>query len=174
MRLLLRNTPKNKTVYAFPGNAQDKVFEGNNNLIKNGAKLILGADDIVKDYEKDGSLNPFNLEEVRECNMEEALNAYAVSALWQGDEVFSPKSRKKAENKTSVNNIDPDFIPKGLKNKKMIELYKKIPPSSDGCPVDFLVEGEFDLMTVMSTLLKLEVEGAVEMLVGDRVRRRQN
>lgn len=165
----------NKTVYAFPGNALDPLFVGNNYLIKNGAKLILGADDIVRDYEKDGSLNPFKLEEKRSCNMESVLSELKVSALWQGDDVFNPGKKKTVtsnENyKSQDENLNADFVPEGLRDKKLIKLYKKI-PCNDGCSIDFLVDEEFDLRAVMSYLLKLEIEGYAEMLPGDRVRRK--
>ena len=40
-----------KNIYAFPGDPDEPLSEGTNALIKQGAKLIEGADDILSDFE---------------------------------------------------------------------------------------------------------------------------
>ncbi len=164
-----------RRLYAFPGNANDKAFFGTNSLIKNGAKLITSADDVVSDYLDSGCLNPFMLKDRKEVNLELALSEYKISALWQGDDILSPPRNKKSSNvnknkeEATLSRASFEDTPDGLKGD-MLLIYKKI-PVKEGCTVDSLTGEGFDARRVASLLLRLEIGGYVEMLPGDRVKR---
>lgn len=174
---------QDRPVYAFPGNVGSPNSELSNLLIKNGAHLCTGADDIVRDFEKayPGILNPFKLEERMGVNMKEVLTSLEVSAVCPSDDIFKPaRSRaKKAKEDivpTNVGKADlseenapraeelPAFDPKCLK------IYKKIPTGVE-YPIESLTDEENDLRSVMKLLLKLEMGKFVVMLPGERVKR---
>jgi DNA processing protein len=54
-----------RIVYALPGNVSSPTSEVTNLLLKNGARALVSADDIVRDFETEyhGKLNPFKLAE---------------------------------------------------------------------------------------------------------------
>ena len=56
-------------------------------------------------------------------------------------------------------------------DKDTVKLYSKIPLEGD-CSVESLVDSELPIRTVMRGLLKLEMGRFVEMLPGERVRRK--
>ena len=180
---------QNKTVFALPGNVDNKYSEATNLLIKNGAGLITSADDVVRffDKTKPGSLSPFSLDESKYPNMYETLLAYNVSCVTAGDKIFNPKRSKndfnrKCEEGTPKKKNDPqkplakednetrteDLLKKF--NKDTVALYKKIPTDSDSS-IEDLVDTEHSLPFVMQNLLTLEIAGIVTMLPGDRVKR---
>ncbi|MBQ7333177.1 MAG: DNA-processing protein DprA, partial [Clostridia bacterium] len=70
-----------RTLYAFPGNVGNSGSEASNLLIKNGAKLLTSADDIIRDFEKSslGKLNPFNLTGSDSYDMYSVLREFEVS-----------------------------------------------------------------------------------------------
>ena len=91
-----------KAVYAFPGNVGNVGSEATNLLIKNGAKLLTAADDIVRDFEKQslGKLNPFRLTEKSGVDMHSALSELEVSCVAVDDSIFkSSRRRSKREDK---------------------------------------------------------------------------
>ena len=174
-----------KTVYALPGNVDNKTSQVTNLLIKNGAKLITSADDIVRDFEfvYPGIINPFNLTERFDVDMHAVFAALEVSCVSQGDKIFSSyrskkerSSKKKAEAKVSEEASEsekpenkPDAENAGF-DKDTLRIYRKIPVSGD-CTVDSLADGTDRMPNVMKALLKLEMGRFVVMLPGERVKR---
>ncbi len=174
---------QDRPVYAFPGNVGSPNSQLSNLLIKNGANLCTGADDIVRDFEKEyiGILNPFKLEERIGVNMNDVLKSLEVCAVSPSDDIFKPSRRKanatapdnSASNdvsldvsKTKVEKVEvlPTFDPKCLK------IYKKIPTGVE-YPIESLTDEENDLRSVMKLLLKLEMGKFIVMLPGERVKR---
>ena len=172
-----------KTVYALPGNVDNKTSEVTNLLIKNGAKLITSADDIVRDFEfvYTGIINPFNLTDKIDFNMNDVFAEFEISCVCASDKIFSPpKSKgKKANGKKDKVEDESAQIeaqeamaspePTGF-DKETLRIYKKIPADGE-CTVDSLADGNDKMPSVMKALLKLEMGGFVVMLPGEKVKR---
>jgi len=172
-----------REVFAFPGNVGADGSQSTNLLIKNGAHLCTGAEDIIGRFEKEypGVLNPFLLKETPGANMLEVLRELRVSALTPNDDVFFvPKSKKekRAESMRKTQKIqekkeekEENLLPEmPAFDAESLKLYKKIPPNEE-CTIESLTDDEMNLRLVMKLLLKLEMGRFVTMLPGDRVKR---
>lgn len=174
-----------RAVYAFPGNVGVKNSELSILLLKNGAKMFTTAEDIVKDFEKDFStvLNPFKLKDTPAVNMFEALNRYKVVSSCPSDEVFFPPRPKKRarvneEEKNSAPKKQPQTAEPAIEAEPPRELdsvalkvYKRIPASGD-CPIEDIVCEEISMREVLRALPKLEMHRLVELLPGERIKRK--
>ncbi len=174
-----------KTIYAFPGNVGNSGSEATNLLIKNGAKLLTAADDIVRDFEKEslGKLSPFKLMEKSGADMYSVLSELEVSCVAVDDGIFkAPRHKTKKEKhevKTrvqapSAEETDSYELDKRILSrlgKSVFDLYKKIPINSD-CQIEELVDDVHTLREVMQGILSLEIAGFATMLPGDRVKRK--
>ena len=174
-----------REVFAYPGNVGADGSQSTNLLIKNGAKLCTGAEDIIGRFEKEylGALNPFLLKERPEADMLEVLRELRVSALTPNDDIFSvpkPKKENKAKNinkhQTTVEaqtstHTQEDLLPQmPAFDAVSLNIYKKIPPNGE-CTIESLTDDETNLRTVMKILLKLEMGRFITMLPGERVKR---
>lgn len=172
-----------KSLYALPGNVGNVTSELSNLLIKNGASLITGADDIVRDFEEaaQGKLNPFALSKRESVDMMSVISALEVSAVSADDAIFKPSRKRRAdvaperrETETVIyepreerSEREPSFD--GL-DETAIKIYRKI-PIGEGCNIESLIDDELSLRVIMKGLLKLEMGRFVTMLPGERVRR---
>ena len=168
---------QNREVFAFPGNVGSDGSQSTNLLIKNGALLCTGAEDIINKFEKDypGVLNPFLLKERPEVNMLDILRDLKVSALTPNDDVFSVPKPKKTKKIEKAQDIAPkeevNLLPEmPIFDAELLKLYKKIPSAAD-CSIESLTDDAMNLRTVMKLLLKLEMGRFIVMLPGDRVKR---
>lgn len=181
-----------RVVYALPGNVGSRSSEVTNLLIRDGARLLTCADDLVRDFEAEcpGRLDPFRLAERDEVSMEQVLRTFAVSCVTPSDPVFQPPrhraggkrevpraERTSAGDTTAVPPPPPEPVrpasdpaPVMAMDANVLAVYKKIPRDKE-CPVESLVDDVHDLRLVMRCLLKLEIGRMVEMLPGERVRR---
>lgn len=176
---------QDRVVYALPGNVGSPTSQLTNLLIKNGAKLCTSADDIIRDYadKSCGILNPFNIVENDRISMDEELSKYSVSALCTDDKVYRRNTKKtetpqsKVESKSEADKnetVEQNKIDSAINSidKKTLALYKSVPIGEDGCAIEDLVSDERSLRDVMKGLLKLEMMKLVDMLPGERVRRK--
>ena len=166
-----------REVFAFPGNVGSDGSQSTNLLIKNGALLCTGAEDIINKFDKDypGVLNPFLLKERPEVNMLDVLRDLKISALTPNDDVFSVPKPKKTKKIEKVQDIAPkeeeNLLPEmPIFDAELLKLYKRIPSGGD-CAIESLTDDEMNLRTVMKLLLKLEMGRFIVMLPGDRVKR---
>ena len=177
-----------RVVYALPGNVGSPNSELTNLLLKNGAKVLVSADDVVRDFEikYHGRLNPFKLAEKSDFNMGTTLSSLKVAAISPSDNIFfsgasrtrmpdcqsNPKTEEKVrqkrdfaeEAKSERELVLPDF------DKQTLELYKKIPTDSV-VHIESLVDESNDLRSIMKRLLKLEMGHFIVMLPGEQVKR---
>lgn len=176
---------QDRVVYALPGNVGSPTSQLTNLLIKNGAKLCTSADDIIRDYadKSCGILNPFNIVGNDRISMDEELSKYSVSALCTDDKVYRRNTKKtetpqsKVESKSEADKnetVEQNKIDSAINSidKKTLALYKSVPIGEDGCAIEDLVSDERSLRDVMKGLLKLEMMKLVDMLPGERVRRK--
>lgn len=170
-----------RAVYAFPGNVGNVGSQVTNLLIKNGAKLCTGADDIVRDYEMVylGALNPFKLEVRMSVDMMATLTEYSVCAVAPSDDIFkAPRANKRSAKDRDSEVSDKPKPPSTTDESEallnfdadQLKLYKRI-PSEGECTLESLVGDGYDLKKVMRLLLKLEMSRFVILLPGDRVKR---
>ena len=169
-----------REVYAFPGNVGNPYSVAPNLLIKDGAKIITNAYDVVEDFEMQaiGQLNVFDLAKDSPVDMHKVLSEYKVSCTAPSDDIFKPKTKKGKVKSDIPDNSEKDLtlirdneeaVLRGF-GPGISELYKRIPADCD-CPTDSLIGGNITLRDVMSGLLTLEVAGFITMLPGDRVKR---
>ncbi len=172
-----------RAVYALPGNVGSKGSEATSLLLKNGARVCTSADDIIRDFSEEAgtSLNPFNLKTGIRLDVLGNLKKYGVAALCPSDDVFyhgksrsSVPMKEKEKAKPSLNPAEapsaPISPPESF-DKKALMLYKRIPGTGD-CSLDSLVGEDFSVKDVMKYLLRLEMNGFVTMLPGERVARK--
>lgn len=184
---------QNRAVYALPGNIENSNSKVCNSLLKNGARALTGADDIIRDFEDKypSMLNPFALANSTRPKLEDELRKYSVSAVAPEDEIFSSKPIKRIkENSPKIKNFkaqkptenkrtelkaesapvsDAEISPVGF-DAATLKIYKKI-PMKDSCLIESLVDENFTLRDVMKALLKLEMGRFIKMLPGERVSR---
>ncbi len=179
-----------KALYALPGNVDNVTSEVTNVLIKNGAKLITSAVDIVADLEYIylGKLFLGKIKPKPEVSMDKVLSDFAVCCVCPSDDIFPNYSgrRRRSSNPKSkqIKRIDeinavvlpdtandtPDFIENLNFDKDTLRIYKKIPVDGD-CAISELVDGKDKMHIVMKALLRLELGKFVVLLPGERVKR---
>ncbi len=183
-----------RIVFAFPGNVGHEGSQVTNLLIKNGAKLCTGADDIVREFDgKYGTaLNPFKLPVKRTVNMNKVLTEYRVSALTSSDMVIRPKYNGPSQRVSSNVHAGTEVVnapapmqgatvteaasvsgaaPLPAFDRDTIRIYQKIPLDCE-CPIEALTDEKTNLRDVMKILLKLELASFVVMLPGEKVKRK--
>ena len=177
-----------RIVYALPGNVDSKGSEGPSLLIRNGAKALTCADDIIRDLEPEnmGVLNPFVLSPSEKYPVNEVLDALSIGYI-------KMTRRRSYDSEAPETNICPipihedpscDIAPQqtaqapeaplpstiGL-DADAIRLYQKIPLNED-IAVDELLDEHFsNARVVMKLVLKLEMARLVKILPGERVSR---
>ena len=180
-----------RAVYALPGNIDNKTSEASNLLIKNGAKLIRKAEDLIDDFEFVclGKLNRFVLVEKANLKMFETLRELKISCVTPSDDIFRTYPKKKKSEDTSAYReaeikptetavAAPDQgAPKEEKtvdfssfDKKSLEIYKRIPPEGD-CSIESLVCEKYPFKEILRILMKLEMGRFIVMLPQERVKR---
>ena len=173
-----------RSVYALPGNVGAKNSQLSNLLLKNGAKMCTSAEDVLNDFLDSyrGVINPFRLKDGIKCDMMATLSEYGVVALCPGDDVFevprpkrtrAPRAEKPAVEPVATvehETVEHAAPPAGF-DKNALKIYSRI-PTEGSCPLESLVDDEFNLRQVMRYLLMLEVGGFVVMLPGETVSRK--
>ena len=166
-----------------------------NLLIKSGASAITSAEDVIKDFEKQGRvlLNRFNLSLTRP-NIHTALKDACVSAVTADDDIFKPSRKrittkeKRSEEVMSGTNINPiidsasekenykevnnDIMPimAGF-DAAAIKVYKRIPEGAE-CSYESLTGDGITISDVATAVLKLQIMGFVTVYPGDFVSRK--
>ena len=176
-----------RTVYALPGNVASQNSEVCNLLLKNGAKALTGADDVVRDFcdKYSGLINPFNLGLDARPRMEDELTKYSVVAVSPDDPIFVSAPKKRVTERAPKNEVRQEIEKTEEKREEPVEpqhtdpigfdaktlkIYKKI-PTNGSCLIESLVDSDFTLRDVMKALLKLEMGRFVKILPSERVAR---
>ena len=169
-----RAREQGKAVYALPGNVGNKTSEATNLLIKNGAKPITSADDLVNDFSETGKLNPFKMLEPSSRDMISVLKEYEVAALSPSDKVFFRSRRQESKEKATdapkaeQKTVDGDKI-RSLP-RELRDIYDKI-PENEAVAQDTLLSDKVTMRELMRALLRLEIKGLVTLLPGECVKR---
>ena len=168
-----------RVVYALPGNVGSENSQLTSLLLKNGAKALTCAEDVLSDFSErySGLINPFELKVKPQVDMMAALSRLGVEATCPSDDIFKPtRSYKRSANeeKASVNNEIAEVSPPpsvASFDAKSISVYKRIPPS-EIVDIESLVNEDLNLRELMKCILKLEMSSFIEVLPGERVRRK--
>ncbi len=175
-----------RAVYALPGNVDSESSGVTTLLLKDGARVLTSADDVIRDFEYlyPGELNPFRLSEPFSVRTEEVLRRLGVGGARQRtslfrrkekpapDEGFGSVATPTAPGKAVHDDTDifARLEPLGETAKK---LYPRIPEEGD-CPIESLIGEDMPLRDVTKTLLRLEIAGLIDMLPGERVARKHS
>ena len=174
-----------RPLYALPGNVGNKNSELTNLLIKNGARLCVSADDIIRDFEAEsmGVLDSFKLAKMEKADPYQSLRAYYVSAVTDNDSVFRNTRKASAKQKEeiigseskAIGEIESDLqdTARSLESfdGEMLKIYKRIPQNEE-CTIESLVDSDLSLRKVMKALLRLEMGRFIVMLPNEKVKRK--
>ena len=177
-----------RRVYALPANVGSPAGVAANMLIRDGAKLLMSANDVVLDFDgfMPGALNPFVVEKPRGLDMMQAVSEFKVSCVTPSDNIFIPPKPKKVDKPRAEDITDKIEVPispiteaekrdeakvlEAIQDEGLQLLYKKI-PAEGSCTVESLADNVHPLITVMNGILALELRGLAMLLPGDRVKR---
>ena len=169
-----------KTVYALPGNVDSPGSAAAHLLLREGARLLTAADDVMRDLEPSysGILNPFAMAASEPKEMAGVLRSLSLPTGIEKEKrllgsLFSKKKKPKEEREESFEEaIDESRTEEILAamDAAARAVYMKI-PEKGSCALESLCDENLPLRTVMKYLLKLEIKGLVKMLPGERVER---
>jgi predicted Rossmann fold nucleotide-binding protein DprA/Smf involved in DNA uptake len=175
-----------RTVYALPGNVGSDNSQLTSLLLKNGAKILTSAEDLLKDFSDkySGIINLFDLRCKPAVDMMSTLTHLGVGATCPSDDIFKPTIRRSGNSRFENTASDKSTLAENGENNsakadpepssfdaKSIAVYKRI-PVGDEIDIESLVNDELDLRELMKCLLKLEMSSFIEVLPGERVRRK--
>ena len=185
-----------RKVYAVPGNVGNKMSAAANLLIKTGVSAVTSAEDVIKDFEKQGRvlLNRFNLSKTRP-NIHSVLKSASVSAVTPDDDIFTPsrkrittkearvseEQRKKAPAATppkeepshikAEEKVGSDAPSQAVFDANALKVYKRIPEGAE-CSYESLCGDGITISDVATAVLKLQIMGFVTVYPGDFVSRK--
>jgi DNA processing protein len=107
-----------KNIYALPGRMNDLLSEGCNNLIKMGAKLVSGADDILEDY-----IQNYVKSETDKKNIDKLLET--KEKIVYASLSFSPKHMNEIAGETNISIMELTEILLNLELKNYIKQIRK-------------------------------------------------
>ena len=188
-----------RLVYALPGNVDSDSSRAANNSIRDGAKLITSAYDVIEEL---GKRYPRKISLAKakakiEADMDTALSQYKISCVSSGDDIFRARPQKKkaapkptateaksAPSTTPISNTEKSepqnndgtaeyerVASLGI-DKASIRIYRKI-PFENSIFIDDLVDENDSISSVLSQLNKLEVLGMIEYCSGEKVKRKK-
>ena len=182
---------QNRPVYALPGNVDSPGSAATHLLLRNGAKLLTAADDVVRDLEDSyrGILNPFAMASAEAADMEPILRRLSLSGSAEKEKgksslvsrIFGKSASREEKEDAAVAEEFPMQADRSAKAEKLLAamdpearaVFEAIPESGD-CALESLCSEALPLRTVMKYLLKLEIKGLVTMLPGERVKRAES
>ena len=175
-----RALQQERALYAMPGRVDEEGSEGPCMLIRNGAKILTSADDILTDFEKRFSdkINIFRLLERSPYVIDKVLHSMRVSA--KGEKVKrekapaptpSPAPMPKAaptESAEATERISAILAKIGGKSE---EMYRMI-PADGGITCDEIADAGIPITDVMVLSAQMEIYELIELLPGGQMRRK--
>ena len=172
-----------KKVYALPGNVDEENSHGISMLIKEGAKPISCADDVLDDFDSvfNAKINIFKLLKQKTLSVDAILEHYGVKSRPYKDKnsVNSNKEKTKSKNKETEKDFNSSENAADSKKKEnpilatldsfSREIYERIPENSNA-ELDDIVKAD-DPQEVMTALTLLEMKGLVTFLSGNVVKK---
>lgn len=184
-----------RELFAVPGKVDESNSDGPNELIRNGANVILSADDIIRHYDflyhDVINYRAFSTAKRKSDFCEGALRAYGVSsAYYRGryeesvkKQTFAvPESARAEIPKTPVtedkkSSVAEDMATESVRAKdfadmdeKTREIYELLPDGESFTPDTITAKGA-DIGSIMTALTILEIGGFVTSLPGGMYKR---
>ena len=175
---------QNRPVYALPGNVDSPGSAAAHLLLREGARLLTAADDVMRDLEPSylGILNPFAMAAAEPKEMAGVLKSLSLTGSEEKERekglfgsLFTkkkqaPKPQAASELAQEAEGEDHTEEILSALGEDARAVYERI-PAEGSCALESLCDGGMPLRTVMKYLLKLEIKGLVTMLPGERVER---
>ncbi len=176
-----RALQQERALYAMPGRIDEAGSEGPSLLIKNGARILTSADDILSDFEKRFSdkINIFRLLERSPYVIDKVLHSMRVYVKGEPKE----KVKKKAEKKAPAS-LEEKRSPEESKEAKerasailerlgghAAEMYRLI-PGAGGITCDEIADAGIPITDVMVLSAQMEIYDLIELLPGGQMRRK--
>lgn len=165
---------QNRQIFVVPGDISSVSFQGSNRLIREGARAVFGAEDILSYY----SLYDKALDEIEKISENEPF--YGIGEFEAGPENKPKKKKRTAENE-SAEKKKSEHNPEGKNEQKhrketklsgdVSESAKKVYTllSQGKTELDELAAASgLDARTLLIALTELEMEGAAVCLGGNR------
>ena len=157
---------QNRQVFAVPGSPLDPRAEGTNDLLKQGASICTGADDVLTALEP---VRPKDLAAMRETSGEPGEPLWAEQALYGVDPQSTPRTRPGEEFDDASGTPYRAGDDAEAARERIVALLGPSPITLD----ELARAAEASARAVRVALLELEVAGRVEYS-GDRVALRVN
>ncbi len=173
-----RALQQERALYALPGRVDEEGSEGPCMLIRNGARILTSADDILTDFEKRFSdkINIFRLLERSPYVIDKVLHSMRVYV--KGEK--AKKARTKEETSVPEVKKQPETTPEAKERVAAIlqriggraeEMYGLI-PSDGGITCDEIVDAGLPITDVMVLSAQMEIYELIALLPGGQMRRK--
>lgn len=191
-----------KPIYAMPGDIRNPYCGAPLLLLREGAHAVTCAEDILYAYQNEfrGSINIFRLLEKHEYSIKRVLKEEGVASYSNRHEVRRQEEQREIARladrpigKRSDRHSAP-VVPgkrEGAAERKVASapadeirkkldaldpfaryVYNRIPPD-EPCTIDSIADAQHPVHKVLTNVTKLELAGLIDLLVGNRVRRRK-
>lgn len=174
-----RALQQERPLYALPGRVDEKGSEGPCMLLKNGAKPLTCADDILTDFEKvySDKINIFRLLERSPYILDKVLRSMRVYAKSDKKPKPATVEQPAPPPKPSAPSMDADTLAKIKEKLKEIgefadKIYELL-PNDGGISCDDIAEAGIPISEVMVATARMEIEGLIEILPGGQMKRKQ-
>ena len=157
-----RALEQGKDVFAVPGDIIRSSFDGANHLIKNGAKPVLNAEDVLSEY--DYLYGEYIKSEYLDISLNEIKYVdYRKKKSPENPEV----ARKTEENITkTIPSVNEKKAPSDV-SEEALKVYRAL--SEEPTHIDDIIRATgMKMNVVLSALTELELEGAVEQVTGKK------
>lgn len=179
-----------RDIFALPGNADEENSEATTILLKQGARPLTCADDVIRLYEPlyGARLNMFKLLEPGCAHPNKVLSSLRVSAkpyfpkykTYEGDgqghqelpkkSIFKKESNAAKKSAAKEADLKPTSMPpekEKLLDEKALAVYHAM-PTDRAVTVDEICAFGFSAAEVMAALTMLEIQKCVNLLPGSR------
>ncbi len=174
-----RARQQNRVLYALPGRVDEPGSEGPCMLLREGAKLLTCADDILTDFEKvyADKINIFKLLQRVPAVMDAVLRSMRVSGSLQRDKV-PPALRPEKPTPPPAETAPPPSVEKeahiretlASMNPVATQIYNLLPPAGV-LNYDAIVDAGISITDVMSLTTDMEMRGLLTVLPGGYIGR---
>ena len=174
-----RAISQGRELFALPGKINESNSDGPNELIKNGALVALGADDVISHYDflYHDSINYKGLRKAKNCEVpvDVAIKRYGVASVYKkgtGYKADEEKAESVIEIKTVVEGEAPTPALKAVADSALEGLSAEDRRVFEAMPIDRAVSPDGLVVENMSTgeiitaLTMLELNGYIQSLPG--------
>lgn len=157
-----RALEQGKDVFAVPGDIIRSSFDGANHLIKNGAKPVLNAEDVLSEYDYRYG------EHIKTEYLDISLNEIKYVDYRKKKSPENPEvARKTEENITkTIPSVNEKKAPSDV-SEEALKVYRAL--SEEPTHIDDIIRATgMKMNVVLSALTELELEGAVEQVTGKK------